>query len=191
LIIDAAGQIQIGRTSVVGNEKLALQNTTGKCAYVFQGANANHNCMELRNTYAQGGQTAQMIRFVQQNGGQVGQITSTTTATSYLSGASDRRLKKNIEDWTDDVLQHFKTLNPSKFNYVTEEDGDSKTKGYIAQDLAEVFPEAYPSLYYEDAEEDRYSYNPGGMVVYLMKALQEAAAKIETLEQRLTVAGIA
>jgi hypothetical protein len=180
--IDSSGQIQMGRTSVVGDERLALQSTTGKCAYVFQGANANRNCMELRNTYAQGGQTAQMIRFVQQNGGQVGQITSTATATSYLSGASDSRLKKNIEDWNEDILQYFKTLNPRKFNYLTQEDGDPKTKGYIAQDLAAAFPEAYPSLYDEDSGDDRYSYNPGGMVVYLMKALQEAIAKIETLE---------
>ena len=189
--IDSNGQIQMGRTSAVGDERLALQSTTGKCAYVFQGANANRNCMELRNTYAQGGQTAQMIRFVQANGAMVGQITSTASATSYLSGASDRRLKKNIEDWNEDILQHFKTLNPSKFNYLTEEDGDPKTKGYIAQDLAAAFPEAYPNLYDEDAGEDRYSYNPGGMVVYLMKALQEEIVKREALEQRLSDAGIA
>ena len=180
--IDSNGQIQIGRTSAVGDEALALQNTTGKCAYVFQGANSNYNCMELRNAYATGGQTAQMIRFVQSNGAMVGQITSTVSATSYLSGASDRRLKKNIEDWNEDILQHFKTLNPSKFNYLTEEDGDPKTKGYIAQDLAAAFPEAYPNLYDEDADDNRYSYNPGGMVVYLMKALQEEIVKREALE---------
>jgi len=183
--IQANNQIFIGRTAPVGDETLAVQNTTGKCMYVFQGANSNFNCIEVRNSYATASQTAQMIRFVQSNGAQVGQITSTVSTTQYLSGSSDRRLKKNIEEWNENILQHFKTLKPSQFNYLTEEDDHLKTKGYIAQDLAEAFPEAYPSLYFEEAGEERYGYNPGGMVVYLMKAFQEAVEKIEDLETRI------
>ena len=34
-------------------------------------------------------------------------------------------------------------------------------------------------------ENDKYMFNPSGMVVYLMKALQEAVAKIETLEAKV------
>ena len=87
-------------------------------------------------------------------------------------------MKKNFEDWTETVLTKFKTLNPQKFNFIHEQDTDNKTKGYIAQDLVNDFPEAYP----KDPVTEKYSFNPSGMVVYLMKALQEAVARIEALE---------
>ena len=104
------------------------------------------------------------------------------TTVTYGTGSSDRTMKKNFENWTETVLTKFKNLNPQKFNYKVEEDGTEKTKGYIAQDLVEDFPEAYP----KDPETDKYSFNPSGMVVYLMKALQEATTKIETLEAKVT-----
>ena len=42
------------------------------------------------------------------------------------------------------------------------------------------FPEAYPKN-----NDDKYVFNPSGMTVYLMKALQEAIEKIETLETKV------
>ena len=59
-----------------------------------------------------------------------------------------------------------------------EDDVAEKTKGYIAQDLVDDFPEAYP----KDSETDKYSFNPGGMVVYLMKAIQELEAEVAALK---------
>ena len=85
--------------------------------------------------------------------------------------------KKNFEDWTENTLSYFKNIKPQKFNFITEEDTVDKTKGYIAQDLVDNFPEAYPKN-----DEGKYVFNPSGMVVYLMKALQEAVARIEALE---------
>ena len=108
----------------------------------------------------------------------VGYIRIHSTSTSYNTSGSDRRLKKNFEDWTEDNLSKFKTLSPQLFNWNTEEDGAAKTKGFIAQDNLEKFPEAYPKT----IKTDRYYFNPSGMVHYLMKAMQEAAVKIETLE---------
>jgi hypothetical protein len=108
----------------------------------------------------------------------VGTVTCTSTATAYNSGTSDRTLKKNFENWTDTVLTSFKNLNPQKFQYLYEEDTDAKHKGYIAQDLVADFPEAYP----KSPETDKYLFNPSGMVVYLMKAIQELEAKVAALE---------
>ena len=90
------------------------------------------------------------------------------------------RLKKNFEDWTEEVLPHFKTLKPKKFHFNEESDDDKKTKGYIAQDNLDKFPEAYPL----NSEDDRYWFKPGAMVPYLMKALQEEIEKREEIEAK-------
>ena len=126
-----------------------------------------------------GNSSATQINFFF-NGTGVGRIESTSSATSLISGSSDRTLKKNFEDWTETVLTKFKTLNPQKFNFIHEQDTDNKTKGYIAQDLVNDFPEAYP----KDPITEKYSFSPMNMVVYLMKALQEAVARIEALEAK-------
>jgi len=128
----------------------------------------------LRNT---GGGNTQAVQFLS-GSSQVGQIIFNNSETFYQSNTSDRTLKKNFENWTETILTSFKNLNPQKFNYIHESDADSKHKGYVAQDLADKFPEAYP----KDPETDKYGFNPSGMVVYLMKALQEAVARIEALE---------
>jgi len=120
------------------------------------------------------------------NGNSVGSIVTSGSNTAFNTSASDRTLKKNFEDWTEEVLTYFKSLNPQQFNFINQEDGTDKTKGYIAQDLVDKFPEAYP----KDEETDKYLFNPSGMVPYLMKALQEEIVKREALEQRLTDAGL-
>ena len=116
---------------------------------------------------------------LQRSGTQVGSINVTTSSTSYNSGTSDRSVKKNFESWTENTLNLFKNINPQKFNYTHEDDGEEKTKGYIAQDLVNSFPEAYPKN-----DDDIYMFNPSGMVVYLMKAIQELTAKVEALEAK-------
>jgi hypothetical protein len=108
----------------------------------------------------------------------VGTVTCTSTATAYNQSGSDRTLKKNFENWTDTVLTSFKNLNPQKFNFIHEDDTADKHKGYIAQDLVADFPEAYP----KSPDTEKYMYNPSGMVVYLMKAIQELEAKVASLE---------
>jgi len=109
-------------------------------------------------------------------GGSYGSISYSTSGTAYNSNSSDRRSKKNFEDWTGSVLPDFKAIKPQLFNYSLEEDSVAKHKGYIAQDNVAAFPEAYPLV------DDRYQFNPSGMVHYLMKAVQELTEKVETLE---------
>jgi len=129
-----------------------------------------------RNT---GGTNTTAVQF-KTAGSQVGKIFFNNTETIYSSGSSDRTLKKNFENWTETILTSFKNLNPQKFNFLQEENTDTKHKGFIAQDLADKFPEAYPI----DPETDKYGFNPSGMVVYLMKAVQELTAKVEALEAK-------
>ena len=112
------------------------------------------------------------------------QSLSTASSTDFNTSGSDSRLKKNFETWDEEVLPYFKSLQPKKFNFTHEDDGTEKTKGYVAQDNVDNFPEAYPLQVNPETNESRYMYNPSGMVVYLMKALQEEIAKREALESQ-------
>ena len=144
--------------------------------------------------------TGEIIRFRKGNDSNttqthVGQIDILSSGVDYKETASDSRLKKNVETWADEVLPHFKTLQPKKFNFNWESDSDTKSKGYMAQDVTSAFPEAF-SLSKIDLGEtdsngdpvdsDRYMFSPGKMVPYLMKALQEEIGKREALEARIS-----
>ena len=117
------------------------------------------------------------IAVFYRQGTQEGNITITTSAVAYNTSSSDRTLKKNFEDWTENTLDLFKSLKPQKFNFIHQEDSENKIKGYVAQDLVDSFPEAYPK-----DDDGKYQFNPSGMVVYLMKAIQELKAEVEQLK---------
>jgi len=124
-----------------------------------------------------GGGVSQTVIQFRQGGTNIGSITKSTTNVGFNTSASDRSLKKNFESWNENVLKLFKNINPQKFNFIEEEDTEAKTKGYIAQDLVDSFPEAYPK-----GDDDKYMFNPSGMVVYLMKAIQELEAEVASLK---------
>ena len=135
------------------------------------------------SVFSNGSATGFSNNLIFMNGnGVVGKIETNGSSTNYNQSSSDRTLKKNFENWTEEVLPIFKNLNPQKFNFLPEDDSVEKTKGFIAQDLTEHFPRAYPL----DPLTGKYNYNPGGMVVYLMKALQEEIVKREALEARIS-----
>jgi len=106
-----------------------------------------------------------------------GSISSNGSTVAFNTSASDRSMKKNFEDWTEDTLALFKNINPQKFNFLDQEDGTEKEKGFIAQDMFASFPEAY-----QKNDDDKYVFNPSGMVVYLMKAIQELEAEVAALK---------
>ena len=76
-----------------------------------------------------------------------------------------------------------------KYHWKTQEDTEPKELGLIAQEVEEIFP----GLIHTEGEGDEEVKEIKRSVIpyMLLKALQEANAKIETLEQRLSDAGIA
>jgi len=115
----------------------------------------------------------------------VGFIRLTTSATQFITSASDLNLKKNITNWSDDTLSKFKALEPKKFRFKTQDVSEGKTLGFIAQNEVDNFPEAYPQFLGDD-EQPYYGFNPTGMVPHLMKAIKDLVEKVETLENRIT-----
>ena len=122
--------------------------------------------------------------FFYDTGGNIGSITSNGSNTAYNTSGSDERLKENIEVWDENVLDKFKNLQPKTFKFIKHKQNNKTVKGYIAQNEVDNFPEAYPMIYDIDAKEDMYQFNPSGMTVYLMKAIQELKAEIDELKNK-------
>ena len=70
-------------------------------------------------------------------GGQVGYISTSTTATAYLT-SSDHRLKENIVDINDGITR-LKQLQPRRFNFKI--DPSTTVDGFVAHEVTAV-PEA-------------------------------------------------
>jgi hypothetical protein len=125
------------------------------------------------------GSDGELIRTYR-GGTQVGSISVTGSNTAYNTTFSDINKKKNFEDWTENVLDNFVKINPQLFNYINEQDGAEKSKGFIAQQMIDKFKEAYSKT-----DDGFYIFNPSGMVVYLMKAIQELNTKLNQQQQTI------
>jgi hypothetical protein len=100
--------------------------------------------------------------------------------TSY---SSDERLKKNIETTRDGYLDDIRNLRVVKYNWKNHEDGTPKELGLIAQEVEQVFPNLVQDDLAPVSDEDPTLYKQLKGSVFpmiLLKALQEAAEKIET-----------
>jgi hypothetical protein len=111
----------------------------------------------------------------------VGAITSNGSTTNY-SQSSDYRLKENIVPIANSVAR-IKQLKPSQYNFIV--DPDRTVDGFIAHEAQAVVPECVTGE--KDAVDDKgnpiyQGIDQSKLVPLLTAALQEAIAKIETLE---------
>jgi len=159
--LDSGGRLCIGMNASVNSSKLNI------------GQNGSHITCRSFDT---GTYNSVIFRSANTN---IGRISFNSGAVAYNNTMSDRSLKKNFETWNENVLDLFKNINPQKFNFIHQSDETNKTKGFIAQEMVDSFPEAYTK---GDEEDDKYAFNPSGMVVYLMKAIQELEAEVAALK---------
>ena len=105
-----------------------------------------------------------------------------------VTTSSDYRVKKDITTQTASGIDKIKQLRPVNYEYTDNTDllfkGDGvKREGFIAHEVAEIIPSAV------DGEKDEanrvQSLRLDAIVSVLTKALQEAVAKIETLETKV------
>jgi hypothetical protein len=109
----------------------------------------------------------------------VGSITTSGSTTSYGT-SSDYRLKENITPMTG-ALATVALLKPVTYNWKV--DGFAG-QGFIAHELQEVVPDCVTG---EKDGEQMQGVDHGKITPLLTAALQEALAKIESLEARLAV----
>lgn len=133
-------------------------------------------------------QTAQKCISFAYNLTEVGFIRPASTSAIEIGGyTSDERLKTDIVDWDDKVLDKFKAINPKKYKYTKDKELgiEKEFKGFIAQDMQDKFPEAYKKdLSTEEGGLEYYYFDPIAMITPLMKAIKELNEKIEVLESK-------
>ena len=105
---------------------------------------------------------------------------------AYLSSsgtwtdASDINIKKDITDLSYGI-NSLKNLKPRKFKMKSD---DTEQIGFIAQEVESIIPEVVDTGNLPDGTEQK-GLTDGHLTAVLTKALQEAVAKIETLEAKV------
>jgi hypothetical protein len=189
--INSSGDLLIGTTSFSAGQN--SKNITPAVIY------------SSRNSTA----TSTQISFYNPNG-LVGEITTNGSSTSYNT-SSDYRLKENVVDLTG-ASARVNQLDVKRFNFIADET-NTLVDGFLAHEVATVVPEAITGT--KDAMRDEeYEVTPAvldddgnvtteavmgtrsvpkyqgidqsKLVPLLTAALQEALAKIDAMETRLT-----
>jgi hypothetical protein len=182
--IDSAGNISIGQsvTTQPGNGNTSIGLSISPSGTIF--ASRFDTIAALFNVNAD-----VPLVSLRRSGLQVGTISVTTTATAYNT-SSDYRLKENVTPVSDGITR-LQQLKPSRFNFIA--DPDTVVDGFLAHEVQTIVPEAITGE--KDAVDDEGNPEYQGidqskLVPLLTAALQEAIAKIESLEARLTAAGL-
>ena len=181
--IDNAGQVQINDVTATGVGLIVREINTGTVVVYADSTRAQDTTWY--SFYATSSTSTVLQSYIRGDG-------AYGSRTNVYGGLSDIKLKENIEpagsQWSD-----IKSLQVKKFNFI----GDGLRQiGVIAQEVEEVSP----GLVDENIDRDSEGNDLGTVtksvkysILYMkaVKALQEAMERIETLEGRLTAAGIA
>ena len=106
----------------------------------------------------------------------------TFNAASGFYTPSDRRLKKEIAAIPMGVLQKFMQLQPVSYLYKAEKESATRSLGFLAQDVQQLFPELVGTSPTSTGE-TYLSLNYAGFGILAVKAIQEQQQQIETLRE--------
>ena len=191
--VDSSGRLLIGTSSSTDAKVVIANGSEQQVSFKIDNTNSSPVGVQIRygtDVNAAANRFIDCIgnattRFLVFSSGNV-----QNTNNSY-AGISDLKLKENIivagSQWDD-----IKALEVKKFNFI---DDDKTQIGLIAQDVEQICPgliEQSADTDDEGNETGEFTKSVKYSVLYMkaVKALQEAMERIETLEQRLTDAGI-
>jgi len=175
--IDSSGHILVGQNSVStpGQGNQTAGGSFRSDGRVFLSANGVYSLGLNRDG------DGELTNFSRQ-GVFKGSINISTSAVSYNT-TSDHRLKQNVVDMTG-AIDRVKALAPKRFNFIADPD-DTTVDGFLAHEAQAVVPEAVTGTHNEvddDGNAVMQGIDQSKLVPLLTGALQEAIAKIETLE---------
>ena len=124
--------------------------------------------------------TSASFVYMTDSGGAIGSITAASGTSVSFNTASDERLKKNIVD-ASSQLDIIKNVKVREFDWKRN---DHHEVGMIAQELKTIIPDVVREGG-DDVTEQPWSIDYGKLTPYLIKALQEADAKIDALTARI------
>ncbi len=170
--IDSGGFVAIGTTSPNTSFRTKIQEDT-----------SGNGVLILDRTSNIDGNFRSMVSF-DRSGTQVGTITCSNSATAYNT-SSDHRLKENVVTMSN-ATDRLKQLQPKRFNFILNP--DTTVDGFLAHEVQSVVPEAISGTKDEVDSDNNPVYqgiDQSKLVPLLTAALQEAIAKIETLETKV------
>ena len=157
--IDASGNLLVGKTSDVNTANGITLRPDGGARFTSAGTGAFVQLAFFRNGAA----------------GEVGSISTTSSATSYVT-SSDQRLKDNIVD-APSASNDIDAIQVRSFDW--KADGSHQKYGMVAQELQTVAPEAVSAP--EDPEE-MMGVDYSKLVPMMLKEIQSLRARINALE---------
>jgi hypothetical protein len=172
--IDSSGNLLVGTTSTSFSTAGVQIYPTGEIDAV-----ASAQATLFLNRLTSDGNIANFYR----SGTQVGSISVTGSATSYVT-SSDYRLKENIAPMTG-ALSKVAALKPCTYKWKAD---DTQSQGFIAHELQEVVPECVTGekdAVDADGNPVYQGIDTSFLVATLTAALQEQQQMIETLQAKV------
>ena len=190
-ITSFAGSIETSGSFATTTPRFYVYGTTNptfnQSNYIWHSAgDGNANFYMARST---GSGTGSLFYFGY-DASNTGSISTTSSNVTYNT-SSDYRLKENVVNLTG-ATERLKQLQPKRFSWIVDELDSADTDGFLAHEVQDIVPNAV------QGEKDGMTTDPDGnevmavqqidhskLVPLLTAALQEAIAKIETLETKV------
>lgn len=201
--LDSSGRLLMGATAAVSgadaNGKVQVSQDVGSntCILVAENTASSGNLSCIRARLRNSAPNSVFSAFLQcdDSGANRATLRSNGGLANYSANnanLSDRNAKKNITAAAD-TWNRVKEWEIVNYRYKDQPDDADLNLGVIAQQVNEscpevvtVFQEAKEATETEPAQEERLGVKEQQMHWMAIKALQEAIAKIETLEARVT-----
>lgn len=179
------GNVGIGTTSP--SAKLSIQATVGVPALLIGSSTGTAIAVDANGRlgiglanpsyplHVKGDVGGAVAKFETASGGL---ICSLISATGLLTCVSDRDLKTDIESLdTRSTYEKVLALNPVSYRWKTDDSSTGLKYGFIAQEVEALFPE----LVSVDPETGYRTLATGGLVPFIVEALQGQQEQIDTL----------
>jgi hypothetical protein len=182
------GTTAYGRISYQhGSNYMGFMTNNAERLRISSGGRQTYDGSSTANAHAnfvgEVGASFKALAFERTNGGgEVGTIVTNASSTSYNT-SSDYRLKENV-DYTWDATTRLKQLKPARFNWISD-DSNTLIEGFLAHEVSSIVPEAVSGVkdaIDEDGNPDHQGIDQSKLVPLMVKTIQEAMERIETLE---------
>lgn len=175
--IDDLGRVTIGHTSSINIGMLGVSNRSS----------GSSRMIAVHNAAGTSGYFNQIAFRNNADSANIGDIVRVNDASVQYNTSSDYRLKTAVTyDW--DATSRLKQLKPARFKWICEGETANFVDGFLAHEAQTVVPEAVSGTHDEVDDDDNPVYqgiDQAKLVPLLVKTLQEAITKIETLEAKV------
>jgi len=185
MTLDASGNLLLGFTSGTSYKLNVKTSSAAQSAIGTSGTSGDTTYQAILITKFDNDSTTSQnfIQFQINNGGaNCGKITANGANTAAFGSTCDQRVKENIVELPSQ-LANIMALRPVEFDYL-ESYGGGHQIGFIAQEIQQVYPDVIST---DDSSEKIMSITGWSKTeARLVKAIQELAAQVTTLQTQVT-----